>query len=72
MNQKNIIIKKIFYKYTKLPLDLIKIILKYIKCSLCNNLSVISCIYCNNYFCNRCYSPFYNQCVCSKCSYLLF
>ncbi len=70
-NQKNIIIE-LFYKYTKLPLDLIKIILKYFECSLCNNLADISCIYCNNYLCSRCYSPFYSQCVCSKCSYLLF
>ncbi len=49
--------KLLFYKNTKLPLDLIKIIStrsglaygqsKYIKCFSCNNLVETSCIYCN-------------------------
>ena len=65
-------IKEIFYTNTKLPLEIIKIILLYVKCCLCNNMAHSSCIYCDECFCNRCYSPFYGMCVCYKCSNLLF
>ena len=65
-------IKDTLYDNTKLPLDLIKIILSYLKCCLCNNTAKDSCIYCNQCYCERCYSPFYSVCVCYKCTGLLF
>ena len=66
------IIKDIFYQHTTLPLDIIKLILEYLKCSLCNNLAEDSCLFCNQCFCEDCYSPFYNVCICYKCTTLLF
>lgn len=68
----NTTIKDIFYDNTILPLDIIKLILRYVKCFLCNNIAMDTCIYCNFCFCERCYSPFYSICVCPKCSGLLF
>ena len=71
----------IFYEKTTLPLDIIELILKHVKCFLCNNMSQYSCVYCDTCYCKRCYSPFYlsqhclggsNVCVCYKCSKLLF
>ena len=68
--------KNLFEKYTKLPLDLIKIILKYIKCSTCNDLPGLSptpCIYCDQcyntkIFCNKCFCVYYDECFCQRCS----
>lgn len=65
-------IKDIFYKYTDLPIELIKIILNFCKCSVCNQMAKNTCIYCNNCFCLNCYSPFYGTCICPKCSPELF
>ena len=62
----------VFYKETDIPIDVIKLILHYLKCDLCDNTADDSCIYCAICFCRDCYSPFYGACVCYKCSHKLF
>ena len=65
-------IKKLFLDYTSLPSDIINLILSYVKCCQCNNMTKDTCIYCNECYCKDCYSPFYGVCCCPRCSHLLF
>ncbi len=60
MNQTELL----FYKNTKLPLDLIKIILKYIKCYTCDNVAKTLCIYCDECFYYKIGS---DECSCNRC-----
>lgn len=62
----------LFYKYSLLPIDIIKIIIYYCKCNNCHNMAFDTCMYCNECYCHECYSPYYGLCICNWCSPKLF